>query len=565
MPRYDWQTQITNWIEATRFNLQRNPSFEVAAINWSGSVGAPVTLTRVTTNVFSGSWALELKTPSGGGGRIFTSLGSGEFATAGRSYTFSAYVRVTAGVARDHSITLNWLDINGTLISQSNGNDVLVSTTYTRIHATGVAPANAYRIQVVIVFNDDEITDYSTNIDALLLEETNTVKPYFDGNTPPATTSTERNFVTSWVGVTDQSASKLVYEQGAIYSLSNVTSLNITKGRSQIQDPFKAGTALVQGRVPTSLPNFLVGDEVNITVSQGIYSVVMFNGLVADYQINYGIAQGEDTWEITCEDALALAGRALTSDVAELTGGDTTFVAAQTMAATGDVNVVNLYSTTSGSVVSQQDIETQNVLNVLNTLVATEQGRIVAASVNSIGWVDRTAFNLIPFVAAFTDETVSTALPAVRFSDVVFSSKADSYFTRVVTQPEDLDPQEAGSGFRTFTLTSYDDFESQAKSLAEYVLQTLNVNIAAPLSVDCVSERQTNNAVVEAALYAGGGVRANLILRGNTYDVFIEGATINVDLSQTRFSFNIVSSDAQNVFVLDSTTNGLLNVNKLGF
>jgi hypothetical protein len=56
-----------------------------------------------------------------------------------------------------------------------------------------------------------------------------------------------------------------------------------------------------------------------------------------------------------------------------------------------------------------------------------------------------------------------------------------------------------------------------------------------------------------------------LILRGVLYNLFVEGGTMTANPDQTRWSFNIVSSEAQNFFILDSTAFGVLDQNKLGF
>jgi hypothetical protein len=61
------------------------------------------------------------------------------------------------------------------------------------------------------------------------------------------------------------------------------------------------------------------------------------------------------------------------------------------------------------------------------------------------------------------------------------------------------------------------------------------------------------------------GARIGLILRGDYYSLFLEGATVTATPEQTRFTFNVVSSDALSFFILDSTAFGRLDSDKLGF
>jgi hypothetical protein len=54
-------------------------------------------------------------------------------------------------------------------------------------------------------------------------------------------------------------------------------------------------------------------------------------------------------------------------------------------------------------------------------------------------------------------------------------------------------------------------------------------------------------------------------LRGDVYDVFVEGSTVTATPEQSRFTLNLVSSEALSFFILDSTAFGRLDTDKLGF
>lgn len=350
--------------------------------------------------------------------------------------------------------------------------------------------------------------------------------------------------------------------------LSNVQTIQINKGRVQIQDPFKAGTAIITGRVPSSLPyGIVIGTEITISESTG--SVDMFKGKVADVSISYGNIPEMDLWTIRCEDVLAAAGRAYLPGTGSSPNNIGAEDAADIIANQTSINVVNVWGTTSGSNVSSVTYDNQDLLQVLQELVFTEQGRIFAVGYNDIGWADRTALGQWPEVCLFTDDSVVLlGYDDVAYQSIEFSSMADSYFDRVVIEPVGLAAQSSGPvDGRTFTGTSRDISTTQADNLADYVLQTLQVNTSVPFSVSITSENQPNQGIgaLNAWYYAGHGARAKLILRGDTYDVFIEGATLTANPDQTRITYNLVSSEAQNFFILDDSTFGVLDSSRLGF
>jgi hypothetical protein len=350
--------------------------------------------------------------------------------------------------------------------------------------------------------------------------------------------------------------------------LSNVQSFTVTKGRQQIQDPFKAGTATITGRVPSALPSITIGTRIRIVVTSTPMQGFAFDGYVSDFRINYGIVAEEDTWQIDCEDSLAAAGRALTTSTAGWSAGVTTLDAAVAAAAGSGVEIIT-GANACQSLVSAQSVPNTNLLNVLQQLIFTEQGRLVNSGLNAFGEPRLAFFSRVDVGAAllcvFSDGSLATAEPVSKFDGVRFVSQADSFFEEVLIEPEGLAPQLAGSGRRGFTGKSYDVSTTQASNLADYVLATLVVNNAVPSTISCISENQINDRVSDLFNFANAVANVQLILRGVLYDLFVEGGTMTANPDETRWTFNIVSAEAQNFFILDSDTFGVLDQNKLGF
>ncbi len=355
---------------------------------------------------------------------------------------------------------------------------------------------------------------------------------------------------------------------GSEVMLTNVQSVTISRGRVQIQDPFKTGTATITGRVPSSLPTLDVGTLIGIYVydSNNAVITVAFVGRVADLRISFGEVASMDTWTIYAEDAMADAGRALTTATGGFAAGDTTWEAAEKIALDAGIPLDLFPSSVSGSTVSAQSLPNTNALNILQELIFTEQGRIYSSPIaDELIWQDRN--NIFQYDTAFTDGTVT--LPPqyvpIAFNEIQFFSQADSFADRVVIKPEGLSNQSSGTGDRVFTGRSYDQTTTQAGNLADYVRSTLSVQVAKPQTVSCVSESQDNNEMLFLFKAAGSLATALVVLRGVQYQVFVEGAILTGNPDQTRISFNLVSADALNFFRLDNVDFGVLDQNRLGF
>jgi hypothetical protein len=228
-------------------------------------------------------------------------------------------------------------------------------------------------------------------------------------------------------------------------------------------------------------------------------------------------------------------------------------------------SVVLAGNPTSTSTISAQSAPDTNVLQLLNQLAATEQGYMSSQQPSSIKWINRSDYITNPVLGDFTDGSLISVNTEAPYNDVTFRSQADSFFDKVVVEPEGLAPQTAGTGSRVFTVKTYDQTTTQAKNLADYILATLQVQQSVPSTISLLSEVQTNNLAVLCFQQTAQGARVGLILRGDDYNLFLEGATVTATPEQTRFTFNVVSSDALAFFILDSPVFGRLDADKLGF
>lgn len=342
-------------------------------------------------------------------------------------------------------------------------------------------------------------------------------------------------------------------------SLLNVQNLTVNVGRAGVQDPFRTGTAVISGRNLTGFLNPTIGQRVIINANGS----KIYDGRVADVSINYGIVASMDTWEIRCEDALADAGRSAVS--VNWAYGETAYYAAYTTATLASINVVGIAPYPASSKVSAQSGSDLNLLQVLQTLVQTEQGRLFGYGVNTIAWLGRKDMNTTQTLASFTDGSLTATYGAAKYDGVQFRSLADNYATKVVVQPSGLAAQTSGSGYRTFTMDSYDWTTAQAADLAGYVRNTLTVAAGVPSSMTCLAEEQTTNNALDCVLFQNQGSQCEVILRGVRYRCIIEGTTVTATPESSRFTYYLSSSEAYQFLVLNDSVYGKLGTGKLGF
>jgi hypothetical protein len=355
-------------------------------------------------------------------------------------------------------------------------------------------------------------------------------------------------------------------------TLSDLQGVNLNSGRQNLQDPFRAGTVTLTGRNIAALPTIVIGDTVEMKADgDGTGDYPMFYGRVSDVSFQYGIVAAEDSWTITAEDALARAGRQV--NTASWLATDTTYAAALKWVATTGITVESVSPTIAGSsIVSAQTVTDGNLLEVLQQLIQTEQGRMFGVFYDKIQWVGR---DEIAFSSSyeFNDGTVATTFPKITYDVLNFRALADNVANRVVVEPEGLASQSFGSGLKTFILKSYDVSTSQAQDLAAYVESTLDQTAGVPISVSTRSSMQSNDNLL--AICTGGFynlLRLPVVLRGNTYQCLIEGVQISSTPSDTRFTFILSGAFAQAFFTLDNSFYGRLQDdgpppfnNKLGF
>jgi hypothetical protein len=199
----------------TRTNLMPHPSSETALSLWvpqdSSCTGA-----FSSTLAYVGSQSLAI-TKDGTTGNTAITYGIHALTgvpdaqaipvTAGQTYTFSYWGR-TATASITSRINLFWATDTDLISTSGGGNVVLATNTWTRRSVTAVAPVGATKVGLHVGMNA-MAAGAIVYIDAILLEKSDTLGNYFDGDTADTADSTY-----AWTGTFHESTSTELVTRG---------------------------------------------------------------------------------------------------------------------------------------------------------------------------------------------------------------------------------------------------------------------------------------------------------------------------------------------------------------
>lgn len=186
---------VTPGTTVLRTNLLTNSNMEVDP--WD-DYSTDSNATSSTTEAKDGILSTKI-TPSASGIRgAKTTIAS---VSAGVSYTFSAWVLRESG-SSSMSAQIQWLDGVTPLTLSTQSFSSAPINTWSRMFITATAPDGATTAEVSIVFNDAVAATDVAYIDSALFEQTDQLRPYFDGSTVDAL-----GWVYDWTGTEDASTS----------------------------------------------------------------------------------------------------------------------------------------------------------------------------------------------------------------------------------------------------------------------------------------------------------------------------------------------------------------------
>lgn len=339
-----------------------------------------------------------------------------------------------------------------------------------------------------------------------------------------------------------------------------ITSATFRRGQRKLTDGLSAGTAVLTGRKPEDMAGTpLIGMpmtlRLNMKLAAGGSVFQTFAYRVADYRINYGRTVAEDTWEMELEDAFAYLGRA-TLPTTVITNGTSTDAAADTVALAAGLSQSEYGTTTTKT--SGQTVTNENALDVYQTMVNTEGAKVIAGG-DTIFWYSRNYWIYNSTVHTFTD---TGAANTYKFTTYEARSVADNYAEKVIVRPRGSSDVISGTGIFSYNLDAYAFDTQQAQNLADFMRGALDVDLATPTVIGMILNGQDTDIL---NVFAFSPQSATVTFRGTTTVNQILGFQINVSPEETRAELYLANSDFLNYVILDDTTYGKLDYNRLGW
>jgi hypothetical protein len=480
----------------TRTNLVTNPNFETNTTGWI-AVGTGTTISRITTDAYSGSACAQVNKGAVANGRIAglaSSAGVRIPVTAGQPYSISAYVKVPTGQPSCslRIRTTEWR-VDGTRNPDQVSSTTVVSDTDGWVRLSFADTPTAGATPTVTMTMDVEETTTSAKVylvDAALFEQSSTLLPYFDGtyaDTYTGYTLTSQQ----WNGTANASTSTATWGLNSSYIdseyvldgttefadvMDSTISINVRRGRRDVGDQFSAGTMTfiiqdVDGifnpfdqnspyyDTPQSKPGLAPLRAVQlIRYSNTNVPESLFSGYVVNYDYNFALG-GLDTVTVYCADQFYLLAQTYLNElnVSPETSGErietvldlpeVDFPAGSRNISTGTVNLGHdsAYTVPAGT----------NVLQYITQINETaEFGRVFMSRAGVFTFQDRIGATLSAPMAEFKDDGTG-----YKFDGVGISFEADSVINRSVVTGLDGD---------SYTATD-------AGSIATYFIQTSSI------------------------------------------------------------------------------------------
>lgn len=351
-------------------------------------------------------------------------------------------------------------------------------------------------------------------------------------------------------------------------SISNILEFSCFMGRRSKTDVYASNTGTLTIRKPEDLPAAVVlGANIAVDVGSGTYKT-RFSGYVTNVNYSYGIQAAYDTATIELEGYLSYFGRNQLNSFA--LAGATTGAAAQAaaIALSGTGKTINTFGTFNS--VCDSTTFTGNAQNLITSLVAMEQGRLVDRGSLGLRFLARDYLvTLTPgdFGVTgmyFTDSNPGTA--GIAYNQIQFSALSENYYTQVTVQPNSVAQQTAGTGSYNYVIQTYDATTTQALNLANYILAEFNSSTKYPTSL--TTKLSLTSECSPAVFFSSGqypGTKTSITFRGTTYQVVVEGLGIYADTQDVYFTPYFSGFSQNNFLILDDTVYGKLDTGRLGF
>jgi hypothetical protein len=360
---------------------------------------------------------------------------------------------------------------------------------------------------------------------------------------------------------------------GTYTTLTGVQSVNINRGRQRFQDPFPQSSCTIE-LIPANtyaLP-LAIGQFIDVRDSNSSSSPCYFAGQITDvnrtYDVPYNSVTGAapgDRITITASGGTGALGSALLSSYslpsqAVSVSLDNIVANANVTYVDEDTLVLNSAQTLDGS-----------VLEAVNTLLQTAQMLMDDLDTERTG-TKRGLFVYLNSANQFLGLTYSDT-NFQRYKTLQYESSAQSTFNWVEVAATGIWTTVTAKGAAPFNALKYTTFnvnQADTSSLSNYLYELLSGQLT-PVPFTLSTDTNAYDACMYVAQLANAdgqrpaiGEIASITFRGTTVSAQVQGLSANFypDYGSVQLYF---SPSLGTPFTLDSSTNGVLDQNRLGY
>lgn len=372
---------------------------------------------------------------------------------------------------------------------------------------------------------------------------------------------------------------------GTYTSLTGIQSVSISRGRQRFNDNFAGNTCVVDLIPATSYATALaIGQFIDVRTTNAAGSPAYFVGTITDidrkYEIPYTTSTSyapADRIRITAVGTTGVLGKQTFKQYVIVESDCSTNITQISIDAGTILNGIGLFSAARNLSNLLTDI---GALDLINGLLRTCQYIIDDIDNKRVTYLGKSNVGATysPGVSN-TNTTFSDAgtVGALKFTDLQYQSTVLNTFTEVQVAPLTLATQSATSGSAPYNTLVYDTYNlttADASSLANYIINVQSITTAVPFSITTntmaaetctnLSVLSTTSSFTDATLSVFLGSAATIIFRGTTVTAQIQGinTTFYPDYATVQL---FLSPSLGTPFTLDSSINGVLDTNRLGY
>jgi hypothetical protein len=224
---------------------------------------------------------------------------------------------------------------------------------------------------------------------------------------------------------------------------------------------------------------------------------------------------------------------------------------------------------------------TGNGLELLNTITRTEEARFYAGSITyqanpALYWFGRNTAP--PTTYYWNDGTGTPYVYEMKYEQIEFRSSADNYYNSITVTPDGLAAQTATlseTPLYGWQLNTIDNTTTQSLSHEQWLLNNYQSKDSTLASITFTDVQQTVsgypppndfNVNVIQAITSAVNQQGIVYFRGGTYNVILEGISVNATPDQTRVTIFFSGRDTNAYLILNNSQGfGTLDNNRLGF